>query len=580
MSPKLVSRKIRGASRRTQLRKRTLNLERLEDRCLLSTFTVLNTADLGLGSLRQAILDANATANVGGPDEIRFNIPADDPRHFYYRNDTVAGQLARDNVTATTAPNDAAITDLDPDWAHSWFSIRPATALPAITDAAVIDGLSQADASANTLTLGSNAVLRIEVAPDTLMAGFVVTAPSSLAPGSTIRGLIIGGFNRGVLLQSNGNTVEGSFIGTDPSGTLQHGNNGAGVYIEDASNNLIGGATPPARNLISGNGFNQFVDAGVVVGFNANNNRIQGNYIGTDASGMAALLNFGSGIVLSGANHGNLIGDITAAPGTGPGNVISGNFEHGVDVAGGFLHQVRGNIIGLNAAGSAALGNSRHGVFLETNVSATTIGGTAAGAGNIIAFNSGDGVFVPSGAGNAIRANSIHSNSGLGIDLGTNGVTPNDAGDADTGANNLQNFPVLTSATTTGGTSTTIVGTLHTSVSTSLRVEFFSNAVIDPSGFGEGQNFLGSIVTDATDASGNVSFTETLPTGVPAGHFVTATATHAAGHTSEFSENRIVVAPNTDPVANDDSATVAEDSTNNAIDVLANDSSARISARR
>ena len=162
-----------------------------------------------------------------------------------------------------------------------------------------------------------------------------------------------------------------------------------------------------------------------------------------------------------------------------------------------------------------------------------TIGGTALGAGNTIAFNSDRGVKANAGTGNAILGNSIFSNTGLGIDLGGDGVTPNDAADADTGANNLQNFPVLTSAVSG---STIIQGTLNsTASSTQFRLEFFSNTSCDPSGNGEGETFLG--FTDVTtDGSGNVSFAVTFTATVSTSQFITATATDSNNNTSEFSQ--------------------------------------------
>lgn len=137
---------------------------------------------------------------------------------------------------------------------------------------------------------------------------------------------------------------------------------------------------------------------------------------------------------------------------------------------------------------------------------------------------------IESGSANPILTNSIFSNGTLGIDLGTTGVTPNDARDADSGANNLQNFPVLTSVTSAGS----IQGTLDSTASTTFTVEFFASSECDPSGSGEGQRYLGAAVV-TTDASGHASFTASLgalPAGAPV---ATATATGPAGNTSELS---------------------------------------------
>jgi hypothetical protein len=135
--------------------------------------------------------------------------------------------------------------------------------------------------------------------------------------------------------------------------------------------------------------------------------------------------------------------------------------------------------------------------------------------------------------GNSIRGNSIYANAGLGIDLGGDGVTPNDFQDTDTGPNNLQNFPVLFFALS-DGSSTTIQGVLASTPNTTFTLEFFANSVPDPSGYGEGERFLGS-VTVTTDDFGIVAFTVTLPTGVAGGQYLTATATAPDGSTSEFS---------------------------------------------
>ena len=168
------------------------------------------------------------------------------------------------------------------------------------------------------------------------------------------------------------------------------------------------------------------------------------------------------------------------------------------------------------------------------------IGGTAPGTGNTIAFNLGSaGVRIfNAGVGNSILGNSIHSNSSRGIDLIGDGVTPNDPGDADTGENNLQNFPVLTAATV-GATDATVEGTLNSVADTTFRVEFFSNAAADSSGFGEGQTFLG-FTEVTTDVGGNANIFVTLPVAVAAGEFITSTATRLDGpgdpiETSEFS---------------------------------------------
>src|SRR5262249_25026394 len=154
--------------------------------------------------------------------------------------------------------------------------------------------------------------------------------------------------------------------------------------------------------------------------------------------------------------------------------------------------------------------------------------------GNTIAFNgtSFPGGVSISGADNAIQGNSIYSNTGLGIDLGVDGVTQHDTGDADSGANNLQNFPVITSVSNSGG-KTTINGRLNSAANTMYRVEFFANDTIDPTGYGEGQTYLGFVNT-TTNGSGNATFNKAVAQ-IGANQRVTATATDPNGNTSEFS---------------------------------------------
>jgi hypothetical protein len=194
---------------------------------------------------------------------------------------------------------------------------------------------------------------------------------------------------------------------------------------------------------------------------------------------------------------------------------------------------VQRNFIGTDKSGKNPLGNGEFGVAIGDNASNNVIGGTSRNVGNVIAFNSPGGVVVHSNTGNAILSNSIFSNSGLGIDLGSDGVTPNDEGDADTGPNNLQNFPVLASAI--GGSKIKIEGTLNSAPNTSFRLEFFSNSDCDPSNHGEGKDFLGSKKV-TTDGSGNANFKASFDTKVAPGQWITATATDPGNNTSEFSQ--------------------------------------------
>jgi parallel beta-helix repeat protein len=193
-----------------------------------------------------------------------------------------------------------------------------------------------------------------------------------------------------------------------------------------------------------------------------------------------------------------------------------------------------GNRIGTDKNGTAPLGNSFGGVLIifSGENSNNTVGG-AASARNTIAFNGTNGITAFSSVRNRILSNSIHSNDELGIDLGDDGITPNDPQDPDTGPNNLQNFPVITSAITT-----TIKGKLNSKPGQTYKVQFFCN----PASTNEGKKFLGQ-KSVTTGADGKVSFAFEPAQAVKVGQAVTATATDPDGNTSEFSESLEVVVP-------------------------------------
>ncbi len=423
-------------------------------------------------------------------------------------------------------------------------TISPATKLPPITQPVIINGYSQPGASVNTLALGNNAVLKVELEGSKALGGTTVVDGLTIlkSSDSLIRGLVINGFSGdGIFLSgdtssgtaiANNNRIEGNFIGTDPSGTHDVGGLGDGVVIGDgAFNTTVGGTSPSARNLISGNG-----ERGVSILSGSAGNQVQGNYIGTDKSGKADLGNLGSGVTAEDTSN-NTIGGTTAAAR----NVISGNDGAGVAMANGDTqnNKVLGNRIGTTASGTGPLGNTSTGVAL-TFAAGTSVGDGTSGGANTIAFNGGDGVSISGiglSSGNSVLSNSIFSNGELGIELGNAGDPPtvNDAGDADTGANGLQNKPVLSSAKTVSG-KTTIKGKLNSVPNESYKLQFFSN----PSGTNEGKKLIGE-KSITTDGSGNRSFTFSPATSVAAGQTITATATRASTHdTSEFSAPRKV----------------------------------------
>ena len=489
---------------------------------------VFNTNDSGPGSLRQAMLNANATAGV--VETITFDIPGTGPH-----------------------------------------TIQPLTDLPQVTDPVIIDGTTEPDYAGAPV---------VEIDGSNTAVGFWL-----FGGGSTIKGLVINNFGSvGIALSgtAGGNTIQGNYVGTDITGSVAQGNatggGGSGGIAISSNNNVVGGTTAAARNIISGN-----TTYGIHI-HGGTNNVVQGNYIGTDVSGTASVPNVngiriqagdngliggsatGEGNVISGNSsvglyvistadnfqiQGNYIGTdpngTSAVPNgsagvniatpvtnitiggaaTGAGNLISGNSSYGIAIDGA-TNKALGNTIGADISGTAALPNANSGILTGSN---TTIGGTAAGEGNLIAFNAQFGVTV-NGINNAIRGNASHSNASRGINLGAGGVPPNDPDDLDTGSNNLQNYPVLSGAFTG---SIRLVGSLDSTPSTSFDLDFYSNGSCDASGFGEGQTYLGS-TTVATDANGDVSFDVTLPNNVAIGEFVTATATDPSGNTSEFSQ--------------------------------------------
>ncbi|MBA3425617.1 MAG: PD40 domain-containing protein [Rubrobacter sp.] len=408
-------------------------------------------------------------------------------------------------------------------------TITPLAALPQITRPVVIDGYTQPGASPNTLATGDNAALKIELNGTNVGGGDGLAINNS--SGSVIKGLAINRFGTGIDIfgDSVANRIEGNFIGTDPTGTLDRGNQFDAVGIGlGPSENVVGGSTPAVRNVISGND-----DTGIFVN-TANGNQIQGNYVGTDKSGTKDLGNIDGGVVLTNGSDNNVVGGTTA----GARNVVSGNADGGVTILSGTGNKVLGNRVGTTANGTGALGNDIDGVFIQG--SNNLVGdGTPAGS-NTIAFNGKNGVAVGSSgsAGNAISRNSIFSNTGLGIDLrggfeDATGKTANDPGDIDTGANGLQNFPVLASAKTVSG-KTTVTGKLNSTPSKTFKVQFYSN----PSG-NEGKKFIGE-KSVTTDGSGNASFTFFPATAVSVGQTITATATDPGNNTSEFSAARKV----------------------------------------
>jgi hypothetical protein len=479
-----------------------------------ATFTVTTTADSGAGSLRQAILDANATL---GPDTIAFNIPGGGVQ-----------------------------------------TISPASELPAIDESVLIDGFTQPGSSPNTNPVGQglNTALRIEIDGTNAGAGANGLVVNGSASGTTIRGLVINRFTGGVT-EDEGNgilvlgavsvAIEGCYVGTNAAGTAALGNAGDGIGFDDSFGSIVGGTTPAARCLVSGNGEDGVDVEQTAIDANPRpqgkfNFAVAGNLIGTNAAGTGALGNGDDGVDI-GDEDSQATGVLVGVPDTGGANVISGNGSDGVDFEGqgsfAFTqgNLVTGNLIGTSVNGSGNLGNGGAGVNLREgsrnnfigNLGILTVAPTGNGggpSGNTIAFNEEDGVTVDvTSTGNSILGNSIFANGGLGIDLSDDGVTPNDAGDKDSGGNNQQNFPVITDLIT--GKGLAVQGTLNSVPNSTFIIEVFAN----PGGTGgnpEGQVFLGRTST-STDSIGNASWTAGIG-GLPfSTGTLTATATLQGG---------------------------------------------------
>ena len=215
-------------------------------------------------------------------------------------------------------------------------------------------------------------------------------------------------------------------------------------------------------------------------------------------------------------------------------NIISANLGSGISITGLGTNAniVAGNFIGTDAFAITPLGNADNGMHIIDGAD-NRIGGSV-DAANRIAFNAGIGVRIEgaTATGNRIQANPIYANGGLGIDLAGDGVTLNDANDADAGPNLLQNFPVIDLAYSAGRAR--VEGQLESAPNSTFSVDFFAGAERDPMGYGEGRRYLGS-TTATTDASGRATFQVVLLAPTFNGDYVTATATDSAGNSSEFS---------------------------------------------
>jgi CSLREA domain-containing protein len=380
----------------------------------------------------------------------------------------------------------------------------------------------------NLLTGDSTDVFRNNFAANTAN-GVRVAIANAFAPNNQIR------------VRGNGFGLFSALPGFTASANAA-GRNGRGVLIENTSRIVVGGTTAADRNVLA-----YSTGPGVeITGATATNNRIIGNYIGTGTNGEGNVNagNWGGGVVIRGGVD-NVIADNEPDP-VGP---IAAR-AHGVAVIGAFNTLIKGNRIGVSASGAiSGQGNHGYGIYLERAVDTRIgqVGTDAVGARNEIAGNRFGGVQIGASAaeaggtssGNTVGFNAIYRNgdangNGLGIDLGGDGVTPNDAGDADDGPNFLMNAPQITGATLNAN-GLVVTGTMPAEASTTYTLRFFVSPEADPSGSGEGQTPIGAPFTVQASGTGVLTFTSPAFSGVTAGGFVTATATHPRGETGEFS---------------------------------------------
>ena len=322
------------------------------------------------------------------------------------------------------------------------------------------------------------------------------------------RNLISGNHGNGVSISDNettGNSVVGNHIGPDVSGTAALYNLNHGVYIYNgAHDNTVGGGSPGAGNLISGNSAHGIAIGGQPTG--AYRNTVSGNYIGVDTSAASALGNTLSGVAIRDGAHSNTVGGDTPEER----NVISGNDKHGllVEGEGTANNTVSGNYIGPSAGGTSVLGNGQYGVYIQNSARDNTIGGNIPAKGNVIAGSYYDGVLVygHDTTGNTISGNSIHHNGGSGISL--------------LGGGNTELAPPVIANVTAAGASGTGC--------TWCTIHVYSDEN------DEGEVWHAPPVV--ADASGSWTYDGTIY-----GPYLTATGTDSNGNTSEFSASTPVL---------------------------------------
>ncbi len=622
---------------------------------------VLNGNDAGPGSLRNAIALANASPNRGGPDVITFAMGPG--VHTIAPAGTLPGL---DEAVVIDGTAGGACTGAPPTIeidghntvSHGFFLAAPGSIIRGLS----ITAFANSSAGIYVSSSGGGSTIQcsyIGLAPDGVTVkpnyyGIRIGIGSNTVGGTgAARNVISGNLNTGVLVQGPtpdslggfliSDVVQGNYIGTDASGTLNRGNGGNGVHIVNAQLNVV------ASNVISGNGAEGVRIDGFTSPINGaamgGSNIIQGNFIGTNAAGTADLGNNNSGIFLRRSGQNSIIGNVVSGNDGFAGIAICGtpsfcgggspnNPEPAAQSSAAGGNIIKGNIVGLNGTATGLLlngpetgprGNSGYGISLD-GAPNTVVGGTpidspgagqniiSANAVGIILFgtgsdgnlirgnyigsgfgteanptpnfgNTGDGILIQAGSDNIVsgidsdryspntilysggagisvtggtrnllRLNGFISNTGLGIDLGLLGITPNDANDGDAGPNDLQNFPVLSSAQLMG-TTLAVQGSLNSTPFSRFTIDLYSSPACDAGGNGAGRGKVASFIAD-TDAAGNVAFGRTIEGSggfppVPAGFVITALATQGdfvtpvaiTGSTSEFSNCVTVIGP-------------------------------------
>ena len=509
--------------------------------------TIVNTNDTGQGSLRQFVTNANAITGEGSLAQ--------------------SGLTAGRETSIFMIPNGVANPGQNTGYANQLTAAGANAGAARITLASALPDIS----GANTTLTGGTQTANVR-------SGGLETNPFSVGTGGTVgvSGTSLPTFNRPEVVINAGTQITAS--GTSAYILALAVENGA---ISVSGNNSIVGdclvgmnADGTVTTTYSAN-YGITIGAGTGIAISHNYVKVNDSGIRGDATGANAIIEF------------NEVDSITGAPGGGHTNTFDGiliiNSASNITVRYNLSKNQRGGGLEFGFGAGAVTGN----VFENT---LTTNGYTSAGVAstepidvafyslaagtamtfsmNVVTASAGPGVVVETATGITITQNSIYGNGGLGIDLDPRGVDPNnyapaqgvtlnDAGDADAGPNNLQNFAVIETALISGGNLRVTGWARPGSI-----IEFFV-AALDPTGFGEGQTYAFSAtegsgadgdattgtygpgavngVAQGTDTTNRFSFTVATPSGVAVGGRLTATA-RLSGSTSEFSAATLVVA--------------------------------------